>query len=102
MVLSRDGPLTLMYIDSYSSRRILVLPVHYIEFVNCCGVIFDDIMVIYRERDLDTFLNLSLKVLEDSPIYSSLYFTLIIWCRFLILLLHVDLGSIKSSKILFY
>ena len=75
MLLLRDGPLVLMYIDTYSSCKALLLSPYYTEVVNCCGVTCDVTMVINWEGSLKCSLYLSPEVLADSPIHSSSHYT---------------------------
>ena len=68
----RYGLLPLVYVDSFTvQEEALVLLPHYTEVVNCCGVTCDVTMVIYRGGGMGCSLNLSPKVHEDSPRYSS-------------------------------
>ena len=60
----------------YCSTEVLVLPPNYIEIINSDLVTTDVTMVKDWGGCLLMFLNLSAKVLEDSPMYSSSQSTL--------------------------
>ena len=69
--LLRDRSLTLMYRASYCSYLVQVLPPNNFEIVDGNTVTTDVTVVIYGRGGFRCSLNLSPKVLEDSPIYSS-------------------------------
>ena len=93
-----DGLLILMYIF-YGSSEVLVLPSHYTEIINCCGIICDVAMVIYKGGALRCSLNLFPNDLEDSPIYSSSQSTLLHFNLYItpfLLMASLSLGVIKK------
>ena len=57
----------------YVSTEDLVLPSHYTEIVNCCGMICGVTLVIDMGRGPEMNLNLSPYILGESPIYALSY-----------------------------
>ena len=56
------------------SAKVLSLPPHYAEVVQCDGVASGGIVTIYGRWSIKCYLNLSLNALADSPMYSSFQF----------------------------